>query len=78
MISDMHATNDGLFVVRSNSNQEMEGGFLDVNNGQFNILHTQRLALRQYPLSKEKLFWLAVFTVTNREVMVTCSIPIQK
>ena len=55
MISDMHATNDGLFVVRSNSNQEMEGGFLDVNNGQFNILHTQRLALRQYPLSKESI-----------------------
>ena len=55
MISDMHATNDGLFVVRSNSNQEMEGGFLDVNNGQFNIIHTQRLALRQYPLSKESI-----------------------
>ena len=55
MISDMHTTNDGLFIVRSNSNQEMEGGFLDIATGKMNVLHTQKLALRQYPLSNESV-----------------------
>ena len=55
MISDMHGTEHGLYVVVSNDKQEMEGGFLDIVSKTLNIKHTQKLALRQYPLDKERI-----------------------